>query len=312
MKTIRIKHPHAKIDFPEMVIALGFFDGVHKGHKEVILTAKKEAMKRQLKCGVMTFFPHPKEVLRKEKKVNYLTSLNKKEELMFQLEIDYLIIIEFNEDFSDLNPQQFVDRYLIDFNIKHVVAGFDYSYGRLGKGTMETLPFHSRNKLTYTIVGKVEENGEKISSTSIRKALSVGNLDKVTNFLGRYYETDGVVVEGEQRGRQIGFPTANIASTNQTFIPDNGVYIVKIQINNQWLPAVCNVGYKPTFHDKNKMDLTIEVHILNYSKDIYGQKVKIQWIQKMRNEVKFESVNDLVNQLKKDVFNAKYFFQTSE
>ncbi|MBU9722698.1 MULTISPECIES: bifunctional riboflavin kinase/FAD synthetase [Bacillaceae] len=312
METVIIKHPFNKRDFPEMVIALGFFDGVHKGHQEVILTARKEAEKRQLKCGVMTFFPHPKEVLRKVEEVQYLTSLEKKEELIASLGVDYLFIVEFTKTFAELNPQQFVDGYLIDFNVKHVVAGFDYSYGRLGKGTMETLPFHSRNKLSYTVVDKVEDNGRKISSTNIRLALDEGDIQLVNDYLGRTYETEGTVIQGEQRGRTIGYPTANIKSTGRTHLPTTGVYAVELKIKGQWRHGVCNVGYKPTFHDKKQLGLSVEVHVFDFSGNIYGEDVVIRWHGNIRSEKKFQSVEELIEQINNDVIVARKILKKQE
>ncbi|ADU30709.1 riboflavin biosynthesis protein RibF [Evansella cellulosilytica] len=309
METIQITHPHQLENLPRLCLALGFFDGVHKGHQEVILTAKNEAKKRQLRSGVMTFFPHPKEVLRKEKKVYYLTLMKKKEALIRQLGIDYLFIVTFNETFAELNPQQFVDQYLIALNVKHVVAGFDYTYGRLGKGTMETLLFHSRNELTYTTVGQVSANGEKISSTNIRHFLQCGDLKRANDYLGRPYETSGTVIHGEKRGRTIGFPTANVLLEERSFTPNSGVYIVRLLVNNEWKEAVCNVGYKPTFHKLREGEPTIEVHVTNFNDDIYGETVTIQWLSKLRDEKKFNSIGELKAQLENDVNNMNEFFQ---
>lgn len=312
MEIIKIKHPHYQLDLPELCLALGFFDGVHRGHQSVINTALEKAEERGLEPGVMTFFPHPKEVLRKESHVHYLTSLETKAELIKKLGVKYLIIVEFDEFFSGLTPQQFVDNYLIGLNVKHVVAGFDYTYGRLGKGTMETLPFHSRNMLTHTTVQKVERDGEKISSTSIRDALDNGDISKVNEYLGRSYETEGIVVHGEKRGRTIGFPTANIQLSERCYFPNVGVYIVRLLVNNNWYEGICNVGYKPTFHNQDKGMPTIEVHLLDFNEDIYGASVKLQWLRKTRDEKKFESVNHLIKQLEQDVNDAKNFFSRKE
>ena len=312
METIYIEHPKYPEKLPELAIALGFFDGVHTGHQEVILKAKSEAEKRGLQSGVMTFFPHPKEVLRGGEKVSYLTSINQKEKIIAELGIDYLIIVKFDKNFSSLTPQQFVDNYLIHLNVKHAVAGFDYSYGRLGKGSMETLPFHSRDKVTSSVVNKVEANGEKISSTSIRLALEEGNIVKVNEFLGRPFEISGQVVKGEQRGRTIGFPTANIKPAERACIPQVGVYIVQLLIDGRYHKAVCNVGFKPTFHEKSEGEPTIEVHVLNFTGDLYNMDVTVRWLCKLRNEKKFESVDHLIDQLNEDVEKAKHFFQTEK
>lgn len=312
MKTIHLKHPHRSLKMPELVLALGFFDGVHKGHEQVILTAKKKADELGIKSGVMTFSPHPKEVLRKGANVQYLTNMEMKTQLIEKLQVDYLLVVEFNIPFSELTPQQFVDQYLIDLNVKHVVAGFDYTFGRLGAGRMETLPFHSRNKLTYSVVDKVEKNGEKISSTNVRQAIREGNIKKANDYLGRPYEMVGEVVQGEQRGRTIGFPTANIAVEKQSITPSTGVYIVQILVNNRWYDAVCNVGFKPTFHDNQEGSPTIEVHIFQFNESIYGKKVRVKWYEKLREEQKFDSVDELISQLHQDKKDGSAFFQKNK
>ncbi|WP_420841230.1 riboflavin biosynthesis protein RibF [Evansella clarkii] len=308
LETIYTEHPDYPGELPDIALALGFFDGVHKGHKEVILKAKEEAEKRGFRSGVMTFFPHPKEVLRGEK-VNYLTTLADKQKLIEDLGIDYLIVVKFNKNFSELTPQQFVDDYLIRLNVKHVVAGFDYSYGRLGKGTMETLPFHSRGKLTASVVEKVTSGEEKISSTNIRTALSDGNIEKVNKYLDRVYSVSGKVVEGEQRGRTIGFPTANVKPIERSCVPGTGVYVTELYTEGKWHRSICNIGYKPTFHDSSEGEPVIEVHILDFNKYIYGEEVAVRWHRKLRGEIKFSSVEDLIKQLHKDADQARDFFE---
>ncbi|WP_096189079.1 bifunctional riboflavin kinase/FAD synthetase [Evansella halocellulosilytica] len=305
METIYISHPHQLTGMPSIVLALGFFDGVHKGHQKVIVTAKEEANKRGCKAGVMTFFPHPKEVLRKGNGIKYLTPLKRKEELIESLGIDYLFVITFNKPFSELTPQQFVDRYLIDLNVEHVVAGFDYTYGRLGKGTMETLPFHSRNKISSTTIPPVEDKGEKISSTRIREALENGSMGEICHLLGRRYETSGIVVQGEQRGRTIGFPTANIKPLKQSHLPAVGVYAVEGEVDGEHFKGVCNIGYKPTFHDQKPSEPSIEVHIFDFNSNVYGKEITIYWVSHIRGEKKFESVDQLITQINSDAEVAK-------
>ncbi|WP_280768934.1 bifunctional riboflavin kinase/FAD synthetase [Salipaludibacillus daqingensis] len=305
MEIVRLKHPRPLLKLPPTAVALGFFDGVHRGHQKVIEVAKTEAKDRGLKSAVMTFFPHPKEVLRNEEEIQYLSPLPEKIKLMEGLGIDYLFIVTFDRHFADLSPQQFVDEYLIDLNVKHVVAGFDYSYGRLGKGTMETLPFHSRKQFTQTTVKEISNGEEKISSTEIRKALSKGNIDKVNTYLGRMFQIEGLVEHGEKRGRTIGFPTANISPVERTVFPDIGVYTVFIQVDGEWLPGVCNVGFKPTFHNNSPVKPTIEVHILDFQSDLYGKEVIVAFYNRIRGEKKFASVEELKQQISTDVTQAR-------
>lgn len=305
-----LSHPHQlkKELIKPTVMALGFFDGVHLGHQKVIVTAKQIAKEKQMQSAVMTFSPHPKEVLgKREGEFNYLSPLSEKQKLIDKLGIEVLYIVEFTLDFANLTPQQFVDDYLIGLHVKHVVAGFDYSYGKLGKGTMETLPFHSRKAFTQTTISKVESGINKISSTQIRTLLNEGNVALIPELLGRYYEVQGKVVHGEKRGRQIGFPTANI-ETNRYILPCIGVYAVRASINGQMFNGVCNLGFKPTFHSDNKISPTVEVHLFDFNESIYGEEVSIQWIERIRSEKKFDSIDQLVSQIQEDKKQAKHIF----
>lgn len=314
MQVITLKHPHSirQQDLPPIVMALGYFDGVHLGHKKVITTAKEIADELGYKSAVMTFYPHPSLVLRKSTQhATCITSLKDKEEEIQKLDIDYLFIVEFSADFAAFLPQQFVDAYIIGLNVKHVVAGFDYSYGRLGKGTMETLPFHSRGSFTQTVVDKVVENQEKIkiSSTLIRQLISEGQVDQLPTYLGRYYKTKGQVIDGEKRGRTIGFPTANIEHLDDYILPSTGVYAVCLKVAGSWYNGVLNIGYKPTFHDPATIKLSIEVHIIDFNEQIYGEKVEIMWLKRIRSEQKFNSIEELVSQIQADKEETIRYFE---
>jgi riboflavin kinase / FMN adenylyltransferase len=297
-----------KTQIPPLSMALGYFDGVHLGHQKVILEAKKQANQKGLLSAVMTFDPHPSVVLGKnEKHVQYITPLAEKINLIEELGIDYLFIVNFTAEFANLLPQEFIDQYVIDLNVKHVVAGFDFSYGRMGKGSMETLPFHSREKFTFTIVDKFTSGDEKVSSTRIRQYIKNGRTTELPELLGRFYTTAGIVVHGDKRGRTIGFPTANVDTMDEFILPPLGVYAVKIKIGQDWYEGVCNVGYKPTFN-KDALKVSVEAHIFNFKKDIYGKKVTIEWHQYLRKEQKFSGIDELVAQIEKDKQNAIEYF----
>lgn len=310
LKTIRIYYPHAlnKEDLPKTVMALGFFDGVHLGHQKVIMTAKNYAEANKLTSAVMTFDPHPSVVLAKdEKKIAYITPLEEKKKQIQKLGIDVLYVVSFNKDFSQLSPQQFVDQYIIGLHVIHVVAGFDFTFGKFGKGTMETMPFLSRNEFTQTIVEKLELNHEKISSTLIRSKIANGNMLELKQYLGRYYSVSGMVVDGEKRGRTIGFPTANIQLIAQGIAPSTGVYAVRMKVKSAWHQGVCNIGYKPTFH-QSLIEPTIEVHLFDFHETIYGEHVEIEWHKKIRSEQKFSGISQLVEQIKCDKEAAEAYF----
>jgi riboflavin kinase/FMN adenylyltransferase len=300
--TIEIQHPHhfSRETMVPSVMALGYFDGVHLGHQEVILTAKKLADEQGLSSAVMTFSPHPSIALGRDvQHVEMITPLQDKIKQIEELGIDLLYLVHFDKEFAGLLPQQFVDQYIIGLNVQHVVAGFDYSYGKLGKGTMETLPFHSRNMFTQTTVKKLAVQEEKVSSTVIRQCLKEGEVERIPSFLGRAYTIKGKVVDGDKRGRTIGFPTANIELGDTYLIPRIGVYAVEMLVDGIWHEGVCNVGYKPTFHKKLDKP-TIEVHLFSFDQQIYGKNVTVKWHKMIRSEKKFKGVDELVAQITAD------------
>ena len=316
MKLIKLNHPHEyrREDFPAMAMALGYFDGVHLGHQQVIKEAKKEAEAKGLKSAVMTFDPHPSVVLGKSvQHMEYITPLDAKTRIIENLGVDYLFVVNFSIEFSSLLPQEFVDQYIIGLNVHHVVAGFDYSYGKMGKGNMETIQFHSRGKFDFTVVSKLStQEEEKVSSTLIRTFLRDGKVEEMPALLGRFYTTEGTVINGERRGRTIGFPTANVQMEDQYILPPTGVYAVRIQVEGAWHEAVCNVGYKPTFHKEKKDKPSVEVHIFKFNKEIYGESAVIEWHLRLRSERKFEGIQQLVAQIEKDKQEAMLHFEKNK
>jgi riboflavin kinase/FMN adenylyltransferase len=314
VEVIYLDYPHhlQGEEIPPIVMALGFFDGVHLGHQKVITEAKKEAEKKGIKSAVMSFDPHPSVILgRSVKHVKYITPMQDKIELIRHLDVDYCFIVRFTEEFANLFPQEFVDQYLIDLNVKHVVAGFDYTYGRMGKGTMETLPFHSRQKFTFSVIDKLQLYGTKISSTLIRSFIHEGEMEKLPLLLGRFYCTSGTVIHGEKRGRTIGFPTANVDVLDDYHLPPTGVYAVRLWIESEKrvYNGVCNVGYKPTFHKEKADKPSIEVFIFDFNQEIYGQTVTIEWHNRLRSEKKFSGVDELIAQIGHDKKNAEEYFK---
>ncbi|GAA0332159.1 bifunctional riboflavin kinase/FAD synthetase [Bacillus carboniphilus] len=311
MEVISVSYPHSynKEDFQESAMAIGFFDGVHLGHQKVIKTAIEYAKAHNMKSAVMTFDPHPSVVLGKNvQNVEMITPMQEKIEQIRALGVDYLFVVNFSEAFSKLQPQEFVDQFIIGLNVQHVVAGFDFSYGRFGKGKMDTLPEFSRGKFTQTTVEKYEKEEIKVSSTAIRSFLKEGRMDKVKEFLGRYYSVKGTVIHGHKRGRQIGFPTANIKLDQDSLKPPVGVYAVQVQVKGQWYIGVCNFGYKPTFDD-GPLEPQAEVHIFDFSEDIYGETIVVRWHKRLRDEKKFPDIDELIRQIKQDAEDAKAFFR---
>ncbi|MCM3113927.1 bifunctional riboflavin kinase/FAD synthetase [Neobacillus sp. MER 74] len=310
MEVIRLRFPfnNAIDEYPPLSMALGYFDGVHRGHQQVILEAKKQAKEKGIGSAVMTFDPHPSVVLGKtDNQIKYISPLTEKIKIIEELGIDYLFIIHFSVEFANLLPQEFIDQCVISLNVRHVVAGFDFTYGRMGKGTMETLPFHSRDKFSFSVVPKFTQGDEKVSSTRIRKLLKEGRTNELYSLLGRYYTTSGIVIHGDKRGRTIGFPTANVDLNDDYIMPPVGVYAVRMKVHSKWYTGVCNIGYKPTFN-KDALLPSVEVHLFDFNENIYGEEVIIEWHLHLRNEQKFSGIQELVAQIERDKQNSLNYF----
>ncbi|WP_445506096.1 bifunctional riboflavin kinase/FAD synthetase [Niallia sp. 03190] len=311
MEVVRMNYAEYLNDknFPPLVMALGYFDGVHLGHQKVIGEAKAIADKKGCKSGVLTFDPHPSVVLGNDsRRVDHISSYETKVAQIKKLGMDYLFIITFTKEFANLLPQDFVDQFLIRLNVVHVVAGFDYTYGKLAEGTAETLRKHGRGHFQTTIINKETFHGEKVSSTLIRSYILKGDMEYIPSLLGRYYTVEGYVIHGDKRGRTIGFPTANIDSENGLLLPPQGVYAVRIKVDECWYNGVCNVGTKPTFHP-DKTTQSVEVHIFQFNQDIYGEKVELEWHFRIRSEKKFNGIAELVSQIEKDKQTAIEYFE---
>lgn len=302
MQTIRLHHPNdiKLTDIKESAAAIGFFDGLHKGHQAVIEKMSKIAEDRGLKKAVMTFDPHPSVVLNpKKQRTTYITPLDVKLEMLEAQQIDYCFIINFSSGLASLSPDYFVREYIIGSGVEALVAGFDFTYGYKGRGNIETLSEY--DEFTVNVVDKCIQSKTKISTTKVREDLSNGNIKEVNEALGRNYAVSGLVVQGEKRGRTIGFPTANIEPELRYFVPKNGVYAVTLKLHSEdrVLKGVCNVGVKPTFHD-SMLKPSIEVHLFDFEESIYGEAVTVYWHDFIREEMKFNGIDELVEHIARD------------
>ncbi len=312
MEVIYLKYPHQlKKTEAAYSLAVGFFDGVHIGHQAVIKSAIEKAQQLHVKSAVMTFDPHPSIVLgARNEKVFYITPLQQKLDTLKNLGVDTVFVVNFTSDFAKLSPEQFVQYFIRELNVKHVTAGFDFSFGSFGKGDMHLMDELSKGDFGVTVIDKQTNCNEKISSTRIRKLLQAGEMEEVRTLLGRAFEVPGIVVHGDKRGRTLGFPTANVQSMEGCFIPATGVYAVKIYVQNKWYNGVCNVGYKPTFNNPENKQLSIEVHIFNFDKNIYGEDVVVGWYKRIRSEQKFNGIEELKAQIEKDKREAVEYLET--
>jgi len=311
VKYIELTYPHdlQKDDIEDTVAAIGFFDGIHRGHRAVIQQALDIAQVENKKSAVISFHPHPSVILRRtEEKVRYITTLEEKQKILKEMGVDYLYIITFNEELSKLSPQTFLDHFIVGLHITHLVAGFDYTFGHKGAGNMDNIDEMAQGRFETTVIEKLENGADKISSTRIRELLRSGAVHKIPNLLGRVYESTGTVVRGDNRGgSQLGFPTANIKVDEDKFLPKQGVYAVKVHFNDQVYEGMANLGVVPTFTD-DRSELKLEVNIFDFNETIYGETLTVEWHQFIREEKKFSGVEEIIAQLKQDEEKIRAFF----
>ncbi|AKS67278.1 riboflavin biosynthesis protein RibF [Staphylococcus schleiferi] len=309
MEVIEITHPIQPNQYiqEDIALALGFFDGLHRGHQALLEQLEATAKEKGLKKAVMTFDPHPSVVLNpKQKRTTYLTPLDDKVALLGEYDIDYCLVVNFSSRFAEVSPDEFVQSYLVKNHARAIIAGFDFTFGKYGKGNMAMMQEY-QSQFECITVGKKELNDEKISTTAIRNALKSGDLAKANEQLGYRYRIKGTVVQGEKRGRTIGFPTANIEPSDDYVLPTKGVYAVSLVIGSKEkvYRGVCNIGVKPTFHE-DLPQVVIEVNIFDFEENIYGERVTIYWHHFIRPELKFDGIDPLVAQMNQDKERAKY------
>ena len=292
------------------VITIGTFDGVHIGHTKIINQLITISLKNNLTSILLSFFPHPKMVLQNDNELKLINTIQEKEGLLNSLNLDYLIIKEFTKEFSRLSALEFVRDILVNkLNAKHIIIGYDHHFGRNRTANIEQLKeFGELYDFKVTEILAQDIDDIAISSTKIRKALINGEIKLANKFLGYNFFFSGDVVHGNNIGKTISFPTANI-KVDQPYklIPKNGVYIVKTIIDNQTTFGMMNIGYNPTFNGKQK---SIEIHFLNFTKNIYHKNLTIEMIMRIRNEIKFNSVEDLKKQLEKDKLSTLNYIES--
>ena len=289
--------------FQESMLTVGVFDGLHIGHQAVIQQVLTQAKKFKLASCVLTFDPPPLAFLAPEKCPPALTTLPKKIEILEQLGVDAVVFARFDAYLQQMSPDTFVQEVLLKrLHVRQVIVGYDWQFGKGRSGNADALKqLGDQYRFDVMIVGPVQLHGKPVHSTRVREAIADSNLDLASELLGRRYSIMGEVVEGEGRGRQIGFPTANIDAGNQ-MLPPNGVYAVQVKLEGSIFDGVLNLGTRPTF-DGEKFQ--IETYLFDFQKMIYGKKIEVFFIEKIRAERRFSSPEILVNQIKRDVAEAK-------
>jgi riboflavin kinase/FMN adenylyltransferase len=288
-----------------LVVALGNFDGIHLAHRKILEETKTSAKKLGLKSAVLLLNPHPVQLLFPERSFQLLSSLEDRAEILADLGMDYLIVEQFTEHIARLSPYNFVRNYLAHtLNVARVVVGYDYTFGHRGKGTTYTLmELGKKFGFEVEIIPPVMIGGKVISSSLIRELVTRGEVEKASEYLGAFFERKGKVIHGEGRGATLGFPTANLEISADFLLPANGVYLNLVRFRDKELFALTNVGKKPTFCTDNKTH--VEVFLLDFNKDIYGEELTVRFLHRIRDEITFKDSQLLIKQIKRDLLKAQ-------
>ena len=282
------------------ILTLGTFDGVHIGHKKILERVIQNTDNEKYESLVLTFFPHPRMILKEDSDMKLLNTIDEKIDLLDKIGIQNLVIHPFDEKFSRLTAEEFVKTILVDrFQVQKIIIGYDHRFGRNRTANINDLiAFGEQYDFEVEQIYVQEINEISVSSTKIRNALLEGNMTLANDYLGYNYFLTGEVVKGKQLGRTINFPTANLKIQEKyKLIPQNGVYIVKSVINEQTVFGMMNIGFNPTVNGQNQ---TIEIHYFDFDADLYHQKIRVSILQRIRSEQKFESVDLLKAQLETD------------
>ena len=287
------------------VVTIGTFDGVHIGHQKIIKKLIKKALGKNLISVVLTFFPHPRMVLHQNSDIKLLNTISERKEILSALGLDYIYVKEFTKVFADLSAREFVKTILVDkLHVKHVIIGYDHQFGKNRSANIDDLKrFGAEFGFQVEEISAQELEDVAVSSTKIRTSLNSGDIQTANAFLGYAYYINGTVVKGKGFGKKMEFPTANI-HVDETYklIPKNGVYAVSSSYRGKSVYGMMNIGMNPTFEGDKK---TIEAHFFNFNEDLYDQHLKITFLDRLRDEHKFESVEALIAQLRQDQIKAQ-------
>ena len=280
----------------EYAVAIGNFDGIHQGHREVIKKAVKLAKKMDLKAGIMCFDITPRQIINKIDNYYVLKSFKQKQEILESLGIEVIFLVHFDDEFKNLDPRDFIEKMIVSNNIKYLICGFDFAFGKDKTGTIKTLEEFS--SFQTIILPRLEINNEKISSSLIHELLAYGDIKKANELLVKEYSIIGKVVMGNQKGKAIGFPTANIIPLVNYRILQSGVYATKVLIKGKEYYGMTNIGHNPTFNFSS--NTSIETNIFNFDEDIYNEEIEVIFVKYLRRERIFDNVSYLIKQLETD------------
>lgn len=283
----------------ETFLTIGVFDGVHKGHRYLLENLKLRAKEKNLLSGVVTFNPHPQSVLHPQSHVSQLSDMKSRVASLKELDIDMVAVLSFTPEVSQLSTKEFISLLKKHLKMRGIMVGPDFALGRGREGNANLLrSLGQEMEFGVEIMTPFTVDGEIVSSTLIRQALTQGNMLKVKKLMGHCFYLTGKVITSNKRGRTLGFPTANLDINSQQALPANGVYVTNTQVANKRLASATNIGTRPSFGESEK---TVETHLLNYQGDLYNKEIGIEFIQKLRDERYFSSPEELKSQIRKDI-----------
>ena len=288
------------------MLSIGVFDGVHTGHQMLIARMQREGEVRGFTSGIVTFHPHPITVVRPDVQFAYIESLERRVELLRGLGVDFVSVLQFTSELQQVSARDFCRMLVEEAGMRMLVVGDDFTLGRSREGDVERLSeFGEELGFEVVAIELLGESSAYVSSSRIREALAAGNMDEVTELLGRPFSLRGPVVHGDERGRAIGFPTLNIGISADRALPANGVYITRAEVGGRSFDACTNIGVQPTFDGTVRQ---VETHLLDFEGDLYGAVADIQLLHRLRDERKFDGVDELVAQIARDVTATRDWF----
>lgn len=291
----------------EHALSIGVFDGVHRGHQMLIERMVTEASARDLTAGIVTFHPHPVSVVQPDVKITYLESLERRVEMLRDLGTDFVAVLQFTSELQQVSAFDFSRLLVEEARMRLLVVGDDFRFGRGGEGNIEVLT-EIGSELGFEVIAVplLDDGSTPVSSTRVRDALQAGEMESVSELLGHPFLLRGPVLHGDERGRQIGFPTLNIGVSADRWLPPNGVYVTKAFVGDRVFNACTNIGIRPTFAGDQK--LLVETHLLDFEGDLYGELVTIELVHRLRAERKFDGIDVLRAQIQSDLAATREWF----
>jgi riboflavin kinase/FMN adenylyltransferase len=285
------------------VLTVGSFDGIHRGHQYLVSRVVARAQEIGAASALVTLHPHPKVVLRPTSALRYLSTIEERLDWLAPLGLDYVAVFPFSLETSQMRARDFVQLLVTRLRLVEIFCGKDFALGYKREGTVEFLRARGREQgFAVTVVEPQAFEGQIVSSTRVRDLIAQGEMDAATRLLGRYPSVRGRVIEGDRRGRTLGFPTANLAIAERRLIPADGIYAVRVKIGDAWFGGAANIGIRPTFDKGQRL---IEVYVLDFDGDLYDQVIEAQFVARLRAEMKFENANALIDQMRRDVAEAR-------